>query len=150
MYCEDNGRPSTGFVALFKAKNPGKNRIADPITQKKKEQANPYSTGFGDIAASCSQHEGGLPFLNQFCEGDNNKPQYRERMAEMYVNKFHFYGDKMPNTQGGHFDVDLKDMRSLKGQLANNPNCDTNDLPFWVRGFALCQEAQKINEKDTF
>lgn len=38
----------------------------------------------------------------------------------MLVNKIHLYDDKMTvlcNTRDGHFDVDLEEMSSLKGQL---------------------------------
>ncbi len=38
----------------------------------------------------------------------------------MLVNKIYLYDDKMTvlcNTQDGHFDVDLKEVSSLKGQL---------------------------------
>ena len=39
----------------------------------------------------------------------------------MHVNKISLYDDKMTilcNTQDGHFDVDIKEVRSLKRQLA--------------------------------
>ena len=39
----------------------------------------------------------------------------------MHVNKISLYDDKMTilcNTQDGHFDVDIKEVSSLKGQLA--------------------------------
>ena len=38
----------------------------------------------------------------------------------MFVNKIYLYDDKMTvlcNTQDGHFDVDLKEVSSLKDQL---------------------------------
>ena len=60
-------------------------------------------------------------FLNQFRKGDINDPKYRQGLADMHVNKISLYDDKMTilcNTQDGHFDVDIKEVSSLKGQLA--------------------------------
>ena len=60
-------------------------------------------------------------FLNQFRKGDINDPKYRQRLADMHVNKISLYDDKMTilcNTQDGHFDVDIKEVSSLKRQLA--------------------------------
>lgn len=59
-------------------------------------------------------------FLNQFRKGDINDPKYRQGLVDMLVNKIYLYDDKMTvlcNTQDGHFDVDLKEVSSLKGQL---------------------------------
>ena len=60
-------------------------------------------------------------FLNQFRKGDINDPKYRQGLADMHVNKISLYDDKMTilcNTQDGHFDVDIKEVSSLKRQLA--------------------------------
>ena len=59
-------------------------------------------------------------FLNQFRKGDINDPKYRQGLVDMLVNKIYLYDDKMTvlcNTQDGHFDIDLKELSSLKGQL---------------------------------
>ena len=59
-------------------------------------------------------------FLNQFRKGDINDPKYRQGLVDMLVNKIYLYDDKMTvlcNTQDGHFDIDLKEVSSLKGQL---------------------------------
>ena len=61
-------------------------------------------------------------FLNQFRKGDINDPKYRQGLVDMLVNKIYLYDDKMTvlcNTQDGHFDVDLKEVSSLKGQLVD-------------------------------
>ena len=68
-------------------------------------------------------------FLNQFRKGDINDPKYRQRLVEMLINKIYLYDDKMTvlcNTQDGHFDVDLKDVSSLKGQLVDQRGAHTN------------------------
>lgn len=60
-------------------------------------------------------------FLNQFRKGDINDPKYRQGLVDMLVNKIYLYNDKMAilcNTQDGHFDVDLKELSSLKGHLS--------------------------------
>lgn len=95
--------------------------IADRITQKKKE----HDELSLQLLLETSQHP--VPsmkdirfFLNQFRKGDINDPKYRQGLVEMLVNKIYLYDDKMTvlcNTQDGHFDVDLKDVSSLKGQL---------------------------------
>ena len=58
--------------------------------------------------------------------------KYRQELVEMLVNKIYLYDDKMTvlcNTQDGHFDVDLKDVSSLKGQLEGTVKIDIFD---WV------------------
>lgn len=95
--------------------------IADRITQKKKE----HDELSLQLLLETSQHP--VPsmkdirfFLNQFRKGDINDPKYRQGLVEMLVNKIYLYDDKMTvlcNTQDGHFDVDLKEVSSLKGQL---------------------------------
>ena len=60
-------------------------------------------------------------FLSQFRKGDFNDPKYRQGLVYMLINKIYLYDDKMTilcNTQDGHFDVDLKEVSSLKGHLA--------------------------------
>ena len=62
-------------------------------------------------------------FLSQFRKGDINDPQYRQGLVDMLVNKIYLYDDKMTilcNTQDGHFDVDLKELSSLKGHLVES------------------------------
>ena len=104
--------------------------IADRITQKKKE----HDELSLQLLLENSQHP--TPsvkeirfFLNQFRKGDINDPKYRQGLVDMLVNKIYLYDDKMTvlcNTQDGHFDVDLKEVSSLKGQLVDtlrpNPN----------------------------
>ena len=95
--------------------------IADRIAQKKKE----HEKLSLQLLVETSQHP--TPsvkeirfFLNQFRKGDINDPKYRQGLVDMLVNKIYLYDDKMTvlcNTQDGHFDVDLKDVSSLKGQL---------------------------------
>ena len=95
--------------------------IADRITQKKKE----HDELSLQLLLENSQHP--TPsvkeirfFLNQFRKGDINDPKYRQGLVDMLVNKIYLYDDKMTvlcNTQDGHFDVDLKEVSSLKGQL---------------------------------
>lgn len=95
--------------------------IANRITQEEKE----HDEHSLQLLLETSQHP--VPsmedirfFLNQFRKGDINDPKYRHGLVEMLVNKIHLYDDKMTvlcNTQDGHFDVDLKDVSSLKGQL---------------------------------
>ena len=68
-------------------------------------------------------------FLNQFRKGDINDPKYRQGLVDMLVNKIYLYDDKMTvlcNTQDGHFDVDLKEVSSLKGQLVEAGGANTN------------------------
>ena len=95
--------------------------IADRIAQKKKE----HEKLSLQLLVETSQHP--TPsvkeirfFLNQFRKGDINDPKYRQGLVDMLVNKIYLYDDKMTvlcNTQDGHFDVDLKEVSSLKGQL---------------------------------
>ena len=95
--------------------------IADRITQKKKE----HDELSLQLLLENSQHP--TPsvkeirfFLNQFRKGDINDPKYRQGLVDMLVNKIYLYDGKMTvlcNTQDGHFDVDLKEVSSLKGQL---------------------------------
>ena len=57
-------------------------------------------------------------------------------LAEMLGNKLYLYDDKMTvlcNTQDGHFDVDLKDVSSLKGQLV-----EAGGVELWTRSFFCC------------
>ncbi|BDE88917.1 recombinase RecD [Oscillospiraceae bacterium] len=110
--------------------------IADRIAQKKKE----HEKLSLQLLVETSQHP--TPsvkeirfFLNQFRKGDINDPKYRQGLVDMLVNKIYLYDDKMTvlcNTQDGHFDVDLKEVSSLKGQLVDfdpsNPN------PFSLEG----------------
>lgn len=79
-----------------------------------------YTTAFGNGVTICAQHERYPLFLNQFRKGDINDPKYHKGLVDMLVNKIYLYDDKMTvlcNTQDGHFDVDLKEVSSLKGQL---------------------------------
>ena len=95
--------------------------IAERITQKKKEH-NDLSY---QLLVETTQHP--VPsvrdirfFLSQFRKGDINDPKYRQGLVDMLVNKIYLYDDKMTilcNTQDGHFDVDLKEVSSLKGHL---------------------------------
>lgn len=95
--------------------------IAERITQKKKE----HEELSYQFLVETTQHP--VPttkeirfFLNQFRKGDINDPKYRQGLIDMLVNKIYLYNDKMTilcNTQDGHFDVDLKEMSSLKGHL---------------------------------
>ncbi len=95
--------------------------IADRIAQKKKE----HEKLSLQLLVETSQHP--TPsvkeirfFLNQFRKGDINDPKYRQGLVDMLVNKIYLYDNKMTvlcNTQDGHFDVDLKEVSSLKGQL---------------------------------
>ena len=106
--------------------------IADRITQKKKE----HDELSLQLLLETSQHP--VPsmkdirfFLNQFRKGDINDPKYRQGLVEMLVNKIYLYDDKMTvlcNTQDGHFDVDLKDVSSLKGQLVEHSARQTNAI----------------------
>ena len=73
-------------------------------------------------------------------------PKYQHGLVEMLVNKIHIYEGKMTvlcNTQDGHFDVDLKDVSSLKGQLANVSNCDTNEPLLGARGSFCSKEVHR-------
>lgn len=95
--------------------------IAERITQKKKE----HDELSYQLLVETTQHP--VPsvrdirfFLNQFRKGDINDPKYRQGLVDMLVNKIYLYDDKMTilcNTQDGHFDVDLKELSSLKGHL---------------------------------
>ena len=95
--------------------------IAERITQKKKE----HDELSYQLLVETTQHP--VPsikdirfFLNQFRKGDINDPKYRQGLVDMLVNKIYLYDDKMTilcNTQDGHFDVDLKEISSLKGHL---------------------------------
>ena len=95
--------------------------IAERITQKKKE----HDELSYQLLVETTQHP--VPsvrdirfFLSQFRKGDINDPKYRQGLVDMLVNKIYLYDDKMTilcNTQDGHFDVDLKEVSSLKGHL---------------------------------
>ena len=95
--------------------------IAERITQKKKE----HDELSYQLLVETAQHP--VPsikdirfFLSQFRKGDINDPKYRQGLVDMLVNKIYLYDDKMTilcNTQDGHFDVDLKEISSLKGYL---------------------------------
>ena len=95
--------------------------ITERIAQKKKE----HDELSYQLQVDMSQHP--VPsmkdirfFLNQFRKGDINDPKYRQGLVDMLVNKIYLYNDKMTilcNTQDGHFDVDLKELSSLKGHL---------------------------------
>lgn len=95
--------------------------IAERITQKKQE----HDELSRQLLLETSKYH--VPsvkeirfFLNQFRKGDINDPKYRQGLVDMLVNKIYLYDDKMTvlcNTQDGHFDVDLKEVGSLKGQL---------------------------------
>ena len=95
--------------------------IAERITQKKKE----HDELSYQLLVETTQHP--IPsvrdirfFLSQFRKGDINDPKYRQGLVDMLVNKIYLYDDKMTilcNTQDGHFDVDLKEVSSLKGHL---------------------------------
>lgn len=64
-------------------------------------------------------------------KGDINDPKYRQGLVDMPVNKIHLYDDKMTvlcDTQDGHFDVALKDVSSLKGQLVEARHLNPNHL----------------------
>lgn len=100
--------------------------IAERITQKKKE----HDELSYQLLVETTQHP--VPsvrdirfFLSQFRKGDINDPKYRQGLVDMLVNKIYLYDDKMTilcNTQDGHFDVDLKEVSSLKGHLVeSNP-----------------------------
>lgn len=104
--------------------------IADRITQKKKE----HDELSLQLLLENSQHP--TPsvkeirfFLNQFRKGDINDPKYRQGLVDMLVNKIYLYDDKMTvlcNTQDGHFDIDLKELSSLKGQLVGLSEANSN------------------------
>ena len=97
--------------------------IAERITQKKKE----HEELSYQFMVETTQHP--VPsikdirfFLTQFRKGDINDPKYRQGLIDMLVNKIYLYDDKMTilcNTQDGHFDVDLKEISSLKGHLVD-------------------------------
>lgn len=76
-------------------------------------------------------------FLNQFRKGDINDPKYRHGLVDMLVNKIYLYNDKMAilcNTQDGHFDVDLKEVSSLKGHLFCVDEKDASSQSFAKKG----------------
>ena len=113
--------------------------IADRITQEEKE----HDEHSLQLLLEISQHpvpsmEGIRFFLNQFRKGDINDPKYRHGLVEMLVNKIYLYDDKMTvlcNTQDGHFDVDLKEVSSLKGQL-----CDHDDNGYRCPYFCIISQ----------
>ena len=58
----------------------------------------------------------------------------------MLVNKIYLYDDKMTvlcNTQDGHFDVDLKEVSSLKGQLCFVAEKDAPRKALRLNGFRV-------------
>ena len=72
-------------------------------------------------------------FLNQFRKGDINGPKYRQGLVDMPVNKIYLYDAKvtvLSNTQDGHFDMDLKEMSSLKCQLSRVDKKDAGHTPY--------------------
>ena len=68
--------------------------------------------------------------LNQFRKGEINDSNYRPGLADMLANKIYLYDDKMTvlcNTQDGR--VNLKEVSSLKGQLAEQNRTYMNRYP---------------------
>ena len=119
--------------------------IAERITQKKKE----HDELSYQLLVETTQHP--IPsvrdirfFLSQFRKGDINDPKYRQGLVDMLVNKIYLYDDKMTilcNTQDGHFDVDLKEVSSLKGHLVARRRVYKNSPK--VRTTSLCGPFQR-------